>query len=500
MSAEQLHPLPAASIVDCMADDDAFGPWFEGSSWNAWKAILKAAYALPRSPADRAVVAPLAGNRDPPAHRVRELWVVAGRRAGKDSIASLIIGFAAGIEQAHLGKLRPGERATVMCIATDREQAQIVKGYSEAYFDEIPELGAMVESRTRNGFLLNNGVEILITTNSFRHVRGRTVLLAVLDELAFWRDESSANPDIELYRALLPSMVTLPGSMLIGISSPYRKAGLLYDKHKRHFAKNDDNVLVIQATSQQLNPEIPDADVEQALADDPAVARAEWLGEFRSDIGAFLPLELIEGAVDVGVTVRPPRSGVRYQAFVDASSGAGQDSFGCGIVHPEGEQAIVDCAYEIRPPFSTEAAMAEIAALLKSYGVRTVVGDKYSLNFVLEGFARSGIDYTYSERDRSQIYVNVLPLFTSGRVRLVDSRKLVMQFASLERRTSAGGKDSVDHGRNSHDDLCNAVAGALTLISDAKQPMKISPAVMARVRAGRPQMLRRGVSSFVGFV
>jgi len=59
----------------------------------------------------------------------------------------------------------------------------------------------------------------------------------------------------------------------------------------------------------------------------------------------------------------------------------------------------------------------------------------------------------------------VLPLFTSGRARLVDSRKLVTQFATLERRTSAGGRDSVDHGRNSHDDLCNAVAGALTLLS-----------------------------------
>jgi hypothetical protein len=38
-----------------------------------------------------------------------------------------------------------------------------------------------------------------------------------------------------------------------------------------------------------------------------------------------------------------------------------------------------------------------------------------------------------------------------------------MQFSSLERRTSSVGRDRVDHGRDGHDDLCNAAAGALTL-------------------------------------
>jgi hypothetical protein len=419
---------------------------------------------------------------------VKELWVVAGRRAGKDSVASLIIAYAAAIEQRHLGRLRPGERATVMCIACDREQAQIVKGYAESYFDEIPELEAMVERRTKNGFLLNNGVEIVITTNSFRRVRGRTVLLAIFDEIAYWRDEESATPDIELYRAVLPSLVTLPGSMIIGITSPYRKAALAYQKYKKFFGQNDDDVLVVQAASQQLNPTIPDEDVAQALADDPAAARAEWLGEFRSDIDAFLSLELIEAAVDVGVKVRPPRSGVRYYAFVDAASGAGQDSFAAAIVHAEGEQVVVDCAHEINPPFKPEAAIREISDLLKSYGIHAVVGDKYSLNFVSEGFARNRIDYTYSEHDRSQIYVNVLPLFTSGRARLVDSRKLVTQFSTLERRVSAGGKDSVDHGKNSHDDLCNAVAGALTLLS--VDPIGVCQLVSQLKERGGGRLLR----------
>ena len=100
---------------------------------------------------------------------------------------------------------------------------------------------------------------------------------------------------------------------------------------------------------------------------------------------------------------------------------------------------MLDLAHEVRPPFSPSNAIAEICALLKSYGVTSVTGDKYAPGFVEEGFKGHGVRYTYSERDRSAIYVETLPLLTSGRARLVDSKKLVTQFASLERRTSAGG-------------------------------------------------------------
>jgi hypothetical protein len=36
-----------------------------------------------------------------------------------------------------------------------------------------------------------------------------------------------------------------------------------------------------------------------------------------------------------------------------------------------------------------------------------------------------------------------------------------MQLVSLERSTWAGGQDRIDHPRHGHDDIANAVAGAL---------------------------------------
>src|SRR5713101_6943782 len=126
------------NIVETISDGKLFGPWFSGESWDVWKAILKAAYALPLTAQERAYFRAVA-EREPPAQQAREMWVVAGRRAGKDSVASVIAAQAAAFFDP-IGKLRGGERAVVMCLAVDREQARIVLGYTKSYFADIPYL------------------------------------------------------------------------------------------------------------------------------------------------------------------------------------------------------------------------------------------------------------------------------------------------------------------------------------------------------------------------
>jgi hypothetical protein len=84
--------------------------------------------------------------------------------------------------------------------------------------------------------------------------------------------------------------------------------------------------------------------------------------------------------------------------------------------------------------------------------------------------------YRTSQINRSEIYLNVLPLFTSGRARLIDNPRLISQFANLERRTFPTGRDRIDHDRSGHDDLCNAAAGAMDLASrTSAKPLPIHP-------------------------
>ena len=198
----------------------------------------------------------------------------------------------------------------------------------------------------------------------------------------------------------------------------------------------------------------------------PAAARAEWLAEFRDDVGGWAGEEIIDAAVDYGVPVRPPvRAGensIVYSAGCDPSGGA-RDSFTAAIAHNEGGGAVLDCVVEVKAPFNPSAAVDEVAATFKAYGITSCTGDKYAAQWVVEAFAKVGITYTHSERDRSAIYLDALPLFTSGRARLLDNPRLVTQFKSLERRTSPIGKDRVDHGPGGFDDLCNSAALAMVL-------------------------------------
>ena len=86
------------TIAEAVVDPALFGRWFSAPSWRLWLVVLKAAFGLPLSDDERELLYSVA-ERDPPRRRVRELWVIAGRRAGKDSIASLIAAwFAAFVD------------------------------------------------------------------------------------------------------------------------------------------------------------------------------------------------------------------------------------------------------------------------------------------------------------------------------------------------------------------------------------------------------------------
>ena len=234
------------NFAQAFEDANLFEPFFRGPSWSGWRAVNRAAYGMPLDDEQLKFFRQVA-QRDPPTKQVGEAIYVCGRRSGKDSIASGMVTHAA--VQTYPG-LRPGEPATVVCLACDKPQARIVARYARGYFDNIKLFNGLIASENANeGFTLVNGNEVAILANNFRAVRGRTVPMAVLDEACFYRSEESANPDRAVYDALLPSTATLGGGLIVMISSPHKAAGLVYEKWRDHFGKPSDDVLVIQAPS-----------------------------------------------------------------------------------------------------------------------------------------------------------------------------------------------------------------------------------------------------------
>jgi hypothetical protein len=367
-------------------------------------------------------------------------------------------------------RLRPGERPISIAVAVDRDVAGIQLGYIRSFFSEIESLHRKVRRNVASGLELSNKVDIAIVTNSFRAVRGRSVLFATMDEAAFFRggDDASANADSELYTALKPGLARVSDSMLVAISSPYRRSGLLFEKYKQHFGKDSDDTLFVKAPTLLLNPTLDPAIVAKAYEDDPAAAASEWGGEFRSDIADFVEHDAVAACVSVGVRERPYTSGRRYVAHVDPSGGVA-DSFTLAIGHMEKDIATLDCLREARPPFSPESVTAEFANTLKSYRVSRVVGDRFAGQWPRQSFQRNGVDYLLSDRSASDYYRDCLPLLNSRRVDLLDDRRLIAQLVGLERRVSRNGKDVISHRIGSHDDVANSAAACLCAASKPRE-------------------------------
>src|SRR5262249_129161 len=154
-------------------------------------------------------------------------------------------------------RLAKGEVGHVAIMAPSQDQALVVHGYIEGFVEASAVLRReVVRSRSSIhaawiGF--RNGVTVGVHPAPFPTILGRTIVGCVFDETAFWRDESSSNPDLEVYRAVLPSLIA-SGGMLVSISSPYRRLGLLHAKHRDYFGQDGDDVLVVQADTATLNP------------------------------------------------------------------------------------------------------------------------------------------------------------------------------------------------------------------------------------------------------
>jgi hypothetical protein len=463
------------NILAAMADANLFAPWFKDTAtWASWRAFLAALWALPMEPAQLTTYQQCTGRSAQPTQPATEAWLNCGRRSGKSFILALCAVYLAAFHD-YRRHLAPGERATVLIIATNARQARVIFRYIRALLTHIPMLQKLVARETADAFDLSNGTTIEVHPASMRTTRGYTIVAALCDEIAFWPHEDAAEPDYEILNALRPGMATIPQAMLLCASSPYARRGALWDAYRRHWAKDDDPVLVWRAPTRQMNPTVGQHVVDAAAEQDPASAAAEWLAEFRSDIESYITREAVEACIAYDVRERPPMERTRYFAFVDPSGGSA-DSMTLAIGHKDNDVVVLDALRERRPPFSPDDVVAEFSELLKSYRISKVTGDRYAGEWPREKFrAQHGISYDPAAQPKSDLYRDLLPLINSRKLDLLDEPRLLTQLVNLERRTARGtGRDVIDHAPGAHDDLANAVAGLAATAKRGSYPSDLS--------------------------
>lgn len=455
------------SILDAMTDAQLFGDEFGADSFAAWRSLLSGFYGLPLHGDGLAVWKEVTGRAERPTEPHDELWLAVGRRGGKSRAAALVAVFEAAFRD-HRAKLSPGEWATVLLIAADRPQARTLLRYVRGFF-EHPMLKPLVQRETSDGLELTNRCAIEIGTASHRSTRGYTLAAVIADEIAFWMSEG-AKPDAEVIAALRPALATL-GGKLVALSSPYARRGMLWETYRRHYGKAS-RVLVAQAPSRTMNPTLPQRIVDDAMKDDAARGAAEYLAQFRSDIEQFLSVEMVSLAQREKPLEVPQRKGREYVAFADMSGG-GPDEHALAIAHAEkGDVLVVDLVTGRKG--NPAHAVADFADICRRYGIRRVYGDRYAAEWPRVEFRKHGVAFHDAPGTRSELYLSLLSAMNSGRVELPPCPVVERQLVGLERRTTRGGRDQIDHAPGAHDDRANACAGAVALLATEKARQPVS--------------------------
>jgi hypothetical protein len=478
---------PLVSLRTAFEDENLLAPVMAGESRMAMRSLLIASQGEPLTYSEMAHWRELTGRECAPGMRAEEMHVFAGRRSGKSSgIASLIVYASALCDYSD--RLSPGETGVALLIAENQKQARIMLRYIEGAFDQSPVLRKLVIGKTQHSIRLSNGIEIEVRPADFRGLRGPSYVIVCGDEINFWRSEDSANPDYEIIDAIRPGLVTTHGQ-LITIGSPYRKAGFGYSTYQKHFGeRGDPEIIVANGATRQFNATITQRTIDRAIERDPQSARSEWLGLFRDDIDAFLPREVVEGCVIPNRFEIPPIAGLHYHAFCDPSGGSADDMT-LAIAHREKRTVILDCVRIARPPFSPDQVVGEFCSTLKAYGLNVVKGDRYAGEWPVERFRAHGVRYEAAGKPKVEIYQDSIPIFNGRRCELLDHPRLVNQLIALERQTTRGGRDSIDHPHGGHDDIANAVCGALLTASAGKRPFV--PTEKMVELAGLPTAYRR---------
>ena len=462
--------MPVVALGRCLRDPNLFARHFRGESWAEWKVFLAALFAEPADEAGLAVYRERTGRTAWPTAPFTEAAVIVGRRGGKSRTLALVAVYLACF-RSYDQFLAPGEVATIGILAVDKGQARAIFRFVLGLLKAVPMLEQLIVRRDVETIELSNRVMIEIGVASFRSTRGYTYAAILCDELAFWRsDETSLNPDVEILRALRPGMVSIPGAVLLMASSPYSQRGELYNTYRRHFGRDDARVLVWKASTLEMSPSVDKRIIEEAYESDPESAKAEFGGEFRTDLADYISRETVDAVTMQDRHELPPEPGVTYAAFCDPSGGV-SDSLTLAIAHlGRNAGCILDALLECRPPFDPEAAVVLCAALCRRYGVAKIVGDRYAGEWPRARFAEHGIEFEQSARPKSDLYHDLLPLLNARRIELLDLPRLSAQLCGLERRTARSGRDSIDHAPGGHDDLANAVAGALVMLDLDRRP------------------------------
>ncbi len=428
------------------------------------------------------------------AEEFAEGWFIYGVRSGKtDRVAAPIVVYEA-LCGGHEDRVRKGRPAMCFLVAQDLRLSKYALSSINAILEQIPFVAAgtahsWIVNRTADRIDLKNNVTIAVCPPTVKSIRGYDAPVAVLDEVGVWYTmQDSANPDTEVYNQITSRQSTFEFPKIVGISSPWAKHGLLYERWQQgtngerilcracrragvkvcphaHTAKSvAASTLVLHAPTAALaNPQVSRDFLKEKRQRDPLAFDREYKAVFASSVSGFLSGPALEACVDRGVVERPPEPTHVYVAALDPAFR--QDAFACAIAHVEEWRGVViDAVRQFKPlpglALDPAVVLADLAPLLRAYGIFTAYTDQYQLESLGQlamqhGFSLDPVQFTATSK--AAIYGSLQQLVAQRRLALLDHAETLQELGMLERR-SLNGRVHIQAPEGQHDDLATVIA------------------------------------------
>lgn len=435
------------------------------------------------TPEDRELSDIVFGGIDHVDREVRSTFAaVCGARAGKTYIFSALrlLHLALTVD---ISELAPGEIASGVIMAPDMRLAKQCFRYIKGIGPIKPELQMEKWDGGDSGSVgitvlrhdqKRVAIECLPASRGGAAARGRTLVGAVLDECAFFRDEEYTVNDEECYEAV--SARILPDGQIILPSTPWVEGiGMLWKLHKENFDRRDDQgkilppvtALVAHAPSLLLRPNSLklEAMVEKARKVDPDNAAREYDAIFMPPTKElFFDPNAIERAVSYDLL--PRRFDPTWPRCVAADFGFKYDSSTAMCIAFNGTKYVVVDMLERRPtpgqPLKPSEVTEEIARFAQKYGCRFVIADSYSREAIREYLSAHGLGIQEPPEGitgKMETYARAKAMLHQDRCEIPDSPRLKNQMRAITARGTAGGKLSIQSPRKKtqgHGDLVSA--------------------------------------------
>lgn len=421
----------------------------------------------------RALAKQLFGDVDRFPREARHVLVaVCGARGGKSYVLSALRMLHLALTVS-LATLAPGEVAVALIVAPDKRLARQVLRYALGAISGMPSLKRLVQSSTADGFVLKReegpvSVEVLPATRGGSAVRGRSLVGAVLDECAFFRDDSYQVNDAEVYRAVAPRV--LRGGQLVLASTPWAEQGLLWDFHSRNHEHPVDAISAHAPTLLLRDDEHTRGYVQREQDRDPANAAREFGAEFMGTTGeSFFDGDAIKSSIDDKLVMPVHLS--HTTASAGADMGFRSDSSALVIALRDQARVVVADIHELRPtkgkPLKPSGVVASFAEVVKGYAGEYVVADAHYRQAIVEHLEDNDLALVSAPEGangKAETYQAVRALLREGRIRLPAHDRLIRQLREVTARPTAGGGISIVSPRwrtGGHGDLVSAMVLAV---------------------------------------